>query len=118
MTEAIVVARDGDIVTWTLNRPETRNVISEPDMIEAFEAAIADVNRDVTVRAVVLTAAGPSFSSGATSSTCATARACSAARPWNCAAATGTASSGSPGALSLRGAGDRRGERPGHRGGL
>lgn len=64
MTEAIVVERDGDIVTWTLNRPETRNVISEPDMIEAFEAAIADVNRDVTVRAVILTAAGPSFSSG------------------------------------------------------
>ncbi|MFD4182435.1 enoyl-CoA hydratase-related protein, partial [Rhodococcus sp. NPDC058514] len=64
MTEAIVVERDGDVVTWTLNRPETRNVISEPDVIEAFEAAIADVNRDVTVRAAVLTAAGPSFSSG------------------------------------------------------
>ena len=39
MGDAIEVQRDGDVVTWTLNRPENRNVISEPDVIEAFEAA-------------------------------------------------------------------------------
>ncbi|MFE3293398.1 crotonase/enoyl-CoA hydratase family protein [Rhodococcus sp. NPDC059234] len=64
MSEAIEVRRDGDVVTWTLNRPETRNVISEPDMVEAFERAIAAVNGDRTARVVVLTANGPAFSSG------------------------------------------------------
>ncbi len=64
MSDAIEIHRDGGIVTWTMNRPETRNVISEPDMVAAFEDAIAAVNADRTVRVVVLTAAGPAFSSG------------------------------------------------------
>jgi enoyl-CoA hydratase/carnithine racemase len=64
MSDAIEIQRDGDIVTWTLNRPDTRNVISEPDMVQAFEDAIASVNADRTVRVVVLAANGPAFSSG------------------------------------------------------
>lgn len=64
MSDAIEIRRAGGIVTWTMNRPETRNVISEPDMVAAFEGAIAAVNADRTVRVVVLTAAGPAFSSG------------------------------------------------------
>ncbi|SDE53795.1 crotonase/enoyl-CoA hydratase family protein [Rhodococcus tukisamuensis] len=64
MTEALAVQRDGDVLTWTLNRPETRNVISEPDMVAAIEAAVDEVNADRTARVVVLTAAGPAFSSG------------------------------------------------------
>lgn len=64
MTEALTVQRDGDVLTWTLNRPETRNVISEPDMVAALEAAVDEVNADRTARVVVLTAAGPAFSSG------------------------------------------------------
>ncbi|CRK50851.1 Enoyl-CoA hydratase [Rhodococcus sp. RD6.2] len=64
MSDAIEIQRDGDIVTWTLNRPDTRNVISEPDMVQAFEDAIAAVNADRTVRVVVLAANGPAFSSG------------------------------------------------------
>ncbi|MGW0041446.1 crotonase/enoyl-CoA hydratase family protein [Rhodococcus sp. NPDC003348] len=64
MSDAIEIRRDGDIVTWTLNRPETRNVISEPDMVAAFEEAIAAVNADRAVRVVVLAANGPAFSSG------------------------------------------------------
>ncbi|MFD4294584.1 crotonase/enoyl-CoA hydratase family protein [Rhodococcus sp. NPDC058505] len=64
MSGAIDIRRDGGIVTWTMNRPETRNVISEPDMVQAFEDAIAAVNADGTVRVVVLAANGPAFSSG------------------------------------------------------
>ncbi|MFC4603953.1 crotonase/enoyl-CoA hydratase family protein [Rhodococcus kronopolitis] len=64
MTEALTVQRDGDILTWTLNRPETRNVISEPDMVAALESAVDAVNTDRTARVVVLTGSGPSFSSG------------------------------------------------------
>jgi enoyl-CoA hydratase/carnithine racemase len=64
MTTPLLVERDAAIVTLTLNRPQTRNPISEPDMIEALEAAIAGINADRTVRAVILTGAGSAFSSG------------------------------------------------------
>lgn len=34
MSDAVLISRTGDVVTWTLNRPDTRNAISEIDMIE------------------------------------------------------------------------------------
>ena len=64
MSEPLLVTRDGDIVTWTLNDPDARNPISEPDMIDALEHAIADVNADGSVRVAILTGAGTAFSSG------------------------------------------------------
>ncbi len=64
MSEPLLVTRDGDIVTWTLNDPDARNPISEPDMIEALENAIAEVNVDESVRVAILTGAGTAFSSG------------------------------------------------------
>ncbi|MBV6760918.1 crotonase/enoyl-CoA hydratase family protein [Rhodococcus opacus] len=64
MTDAVLITREGDIVTWTLNRPEARNPISEPDVIEALENAVADVNNDPSVRAAIVTGAGSAFSSG------------------------------------------------------
>lgn len=62
--EPLMITRDGAVETWTLNRPEQRNPISETDMIEALEAAVASVEQDAEVRAVVLTGAGSAFSSG------------------------------------------------------
>ncbi|MFD4366022.1 crotonase/enoyl-CoA hydratase family protein [Rhodococcus sp. NPDC058521] len=64
MTDAVLIDRTGDIVTWTLNRPEARNPISEPDVIEALEAAVGAVNADSSVRAAIVTGAGTAFSSG------------------------------------------------------
>ncbi|GAA3173253.1 hypothetical protein GCM10020255_063140 [Rhodococcus baikonurensis] len=64
MSDAVLISRTGDVVTWTLNRPDTRNAISEIDMIEALEDAVTAVNRDQSVRAVILTGAGSAFSSG------------------------------------------------------
>ncbi len=64
MTDAVLTTREGDIVTWTLNRPEARNPISEPDVIEALENAVADVNGDPSVRVAIVTGAGSAFSSG------------------------------------------------------
>lgn len=65
MTEpALLRARTGAVETWTLNRPDQRNPISEPDMVAALEEAVSDVNADHRVRAVVLTGAGSAFSSG------------------------------------------------------
>jgi enoyl-CoA hydratase/carnithine racemase len=56
--------RDGAVETWTLNRPDTRNAISDDDMIDAIERCVAEVNADAAVRVVVLTGAGSAFSSG------------------------------------------------------
>ncbi|GAB2908892.1 crotonase/enoyl-CoA hydratase family protein [Rhodococcus aerolatus] len=63
-TDALLRDRDGHVETWTLNRPDTRNPISEPDVVDAIVAAVAEVNLDQEVRAVILTGAGSAFSSG------------------------------------------------------
>jgi enoyl-CoA hydratase/carnithine racemase len=47
----------------TLNRPETRNCLSE-DLIQALNEAIVDCGRANAVRAVVITGTGSAFSSG------------------------------------------------------
>lgn len=64
MSEPLLVERAGDIETWTLNRPETRNAISEMDMITAIEAAVAAVSADPSVKVVIVTGAGSAFCSG------------------------------------------------------
>ncbi|WP_375002168.1 crotonase/enoyl-CoA hydratase family protein [Gordonia sp. PS3] len=62
--DVLLVERDGDVVTWTVNRPETRNAISDDDAIDALVDAATAVNRDQSVRAVILTGAGSAFSAG------------------------------------------------------
>ncbi|MEZ5583782.1 MAG: crotonase/enoyl-CoA hydratase family protein [Candidatus Competibacteraceae bacterium] len=64
MSEPLLYQQDETIVTLILNRPETRNSISESDMIEALEDAAARINRDQNVRAVIVTGTGSAFSSG------------------------------------------------------
>jgi len=55
--------RDG--VGWiVLNRPEARNAMN-PEMREAFLAALARCGEDAEIRAVVLTATGKGFCTGA-----------------------------------------------------
>lgn len=63
MSEPVLVQRDGHIETWTLNRPEQRNPVSEAETVEALVACVDRVNRD-DVRVVVLTGAGSAFSAG------------------------------------------------------
>ncbi|WP_182345924.1 crotonase/enoyl-CoA hydratase family protein [Tomitella gaofuii] len=60
----LLIERDGHVVIWTLNAPETRNPISEPDMVAALEDAVAQADADSSIRAAVLTGAGSAFSSG------------------------------------------------------
>jgi enoyl-CoA hydratase/carnithine racemase len=64
VSDAVLRERDGAVEVWTLNRPETRNAISEDDVADALERYVAEANTDAAVRAVVLTGAGPAFSSG------------------------------------------------------
>ncbi|WP_063052486.1 crotonase/enoyl-CoA hydratase family protein [Nocardia arthritidis] len=64
MSTPLLIERVGDTVVWTLNNPELRNPVSEAETIAALEDAVATVNRDPSVRAAILTGAGPAFSSG------------------------------------------------------
>lgn len=52
------------IATITLNRIETRNAISDADMVDGLIALLQRADDDPEVRVVVLTGAGTSFSSG------------------------------------------------------
>jgi len=63
-TEALLVERDEQIETWTINLPEKRNPISDEEVVRALVGAVDRVNRDRDVRAVVLTGAGSAFSAG------------------------------------------------------
>jgi enoyl-CoA hydratase/carnithine racemase len=53
----------GPIVTLTLNRPESRNALSEA-MLAALGNALAAIAEDRAVRAVVIAANGPAYSAG------------------------------------------------------
>ncbi len=64
MTAPLLVARDGAIATLTMNRPETRNALTDEDMIDALESALVELNADTSVRVAILTGNGPAFSSG------------------------------------------------------
>jgi enoyl-CoA hydratase len=59
----VLVERDGDVATLTLNDPERRNAMSQA-MGEAFAARVAELARDASLRAVILTGAGRAFSGG------------------------------------------------------
>jgi len=62
MSEHLLVERDGDVVTITLNRPEKRNALSL-DVMRAVTAAFTEVgSSDAT--GVILAANGPVFSAG------------------------------------------------------
>lgn len=56
--------QDGFVVTLTLDKPETRNPVSDPDVVDALVEACTRMNRDMGVRAAILTGAGTAFSTG------------------------------------------------------
>lgn len=60
----VLYAQTDHVVTLTLNRPDALNAFSEPAMITAFLEALARIEADAGVRAVVLTGAGKAFSAG------------------------------------------------------
>lgn len=55
---------DNHIATLTLNQPETRNSISEHEMIDAIIAACDELNKNPDIRVAILTGAGSAFCSG------------------------------------------------------
>lgn len=58
------IERDGAILTLTMNQPATRNALTGNTAVDEFVQACTDIARDTSVRAVIVTGAGPVFSSG------------------------------------------------------
>ncbi|MFM8381465.1 MAG: enoyl-CoA hydratase-related protein, partial [Actinomycetota bacterium] len=59
---AVLVTRDGNLATLTLNRPEKRNALSL-DVMEAITVALHDIARS-DADGVIIAANGPVFSAG------------------------------------------------------
>ena len=64
MSNVVLYEQREAVVTLTLNKHETRNAISEDEMVNAIVAACDQINADPSVRVVILTGAGSAFSSG------------------------------------------------------
>lgn len=63
ITELVRIAKQGAVLRLTLNRAGARNALSEA-LMAALQGALDAASNDETVRAVVLGAEGPAFSSG------------------------------------------------------
>ena len=64
MSEPLLYEQNDHVGTLTFNWPEARNPMSGDDMIDAVVDATERVNRDLSVRAVILTGAGSAFCAG------------------------------------------------------
>ncbi|MDE1947930.1 MAG: crotonase/enoyl-CoA hydratase family protein, partial [Burkholderiales bacterium] len=64
MTEPVLYEQQDSIVTLTLNRPATRNALTEMEVVDALVACLERAQADGSVRVLILTGAGPAFSSG------------------------------------------------------
>jgi enoyl-CoA hydratase/carnithine racemase len=64
MTDKLLITRQDEIVTLTLNMPEQRNPITDADVVEDICAAMDGLNRDHSIRCAILTGAGKAFCSG------------------------------------------------------
>lgn len=64
MSANLLVERRGPVAVLTLNRPEIRNAFDDA-LIAALTAALGEIERDESVRAVLLVGNGPAFCAGA-----------------------------------------------------
>lgn len=64
MTTFLKSERDGAILVLTMSQPETRNALTGNTAVDEIVHACAQVTLDRSIRVVVLTGAGPVFSSG------------------------------------------------------
>lgn len=63
LQQDLLVEREEGLLTLTLNRPQDRNAISLP-MRDALADAVSRVERDLTIRAILLRGSGGNFCAG------------------------------------------------------
>ena len=64
MTDSLLVEKRNQVAFVTLNRPEIRNAFDDT-LIAGLTRALRELDADASVRAVVLSGAGPAFCAGA-----------------------------------------------------
>lgn len=60
----LIVERDGGVLTARMNRPETRNALTEPAQMDELVDLCRHVRRDSSVKVLVLTGEGSAFCAG------------------------------------------------------
>ncbi len=60
----IIFEVNAGIAIMTLNRAETRNALTDPQMIAEIKSVCHQVNSDLSIKALIITAVDPAFSSG------------------------------------------------------
>ena len=64
MTPFLILERSGAILTVRMNRPETRNALSDPEQMQEFVDLCAQLRRDRSVKVVILTGTDKAFCAG------------------------------------------------------
>lgn len=64
MGDFLIYEQDGPVVTLTMNQPAKRNPLTGNTAVPELLAALDRIDADRSVRCVILTANGPSFSAG------------------------------------------------------
>ncbi len=64
MNPFLVTERDGAILTIRMNRPDSRNALSEPAQMAEFVALSQQLRNDLSVKVVILTGNGSAFCAG------------------------------------------------------
>lgn len=64
MSDVVLLSRDGDIATVTLNRPDRLNALDKA-MWQRLAAIMAEIAGDGAIRCAILRGAGPAFGAGA-----------------------------------------------------
>jgi len=64
MTNFLEWSEQEGVVTLTMNRPEERNTLGDESQFQEFVDACQSINRDLAIRAVIVTGAGTSFCAG------------------------------------------------------
>ncbi len=64
MSQFLIYEESEGVVTLTMNRPDERNALSDDGQFDEFVEVCDRLNRDINVRAVILTGAGTAFCAG------------------------------------------------------
>ena len=64
MSQFLAIHRNGPVAVWTMNDPATRNALTGNSAAAEIVAAAEAAKADHSIRAIILTGAGPVFSSG------------------------------------------------------
>lgn len=60
----LLIERDGAVLTASMNRPDTRNALTDPNHMDELVNLCREIRRDHTVKVLVLTGEGSAFCAG------------------------------------------------------